>query len=114
MLRDVLVASLNKGQFVIAVAALIIVVMLVRMPPEDVTKLAFEIIHKLSSGNLVGYALAVVLALCWYIHAKKQRRNCEEELKRLTGERTKLQKQTLGKKVVSSQAPNKEKTKEKK
>lgn len=40
MLRDVLVASLNRGQFPMAVMGLIAVIAVCRMPPEDLSRLS--------------------------------------------------------------------------
>jgi hypothetical protein len=102
MLRDVLVKSIDKGQFLVAVLALIVIFWLWKMPSEDASRLAFDVLNKFSNGSLIGYGLTGIVSIMWFLHAKHLRRKGEEELKRVTGVRTKLQKKELGDKVVSS------------
>src|SRR5687768_10060257 len=91
MTRDVFVASLNKGQFPVALAGFIFWTMILRMPKEDVSRLTFEIFKDLKAGYLVGYVLAVLLAFAWFFHSKRLRRITAQELQRVTAERNRLQ-----------------------
>jgi hypothetical protein len=70
MLRDVLVASINKGQFPIAMVGIIFLAMIVKMPDADVTKLAFQILDDLKTLHLLGYFLTLVVIILWYKHAQ--------------------------------------------
>jgi len=72
--RDVLVASINKGQFLVAIVGIIFLVIVVKMPEKDVSKLAFEIVEDLKTLHLLGYALFVVTLGFWYLHAQLMRR----------------------------------------
>src|SRR5665213_4095854 len=74
MLRDVLVASMNKGQFPLAIVGLIIITIIWRMPSESVGKLAFEVVEEMKNGYLIGYVVAFVAIIGWFFHAKAQRR----------------------------------------
>src|SRR5258707_6633164 len=103
MLRDVLVASMNKGQFPSVLLTLIILSLIWRMPSADVGKLVFELVDGARSGWLFGYAAAGVSILGWYFHARYQRRLITGEMRRIANERSALQSQTLGKKLKSSE-----------
>src|SRR5436309_183284 len=54
-LRDVLIAAINRGQLPTALFGAIIILMMWRMPPEDVGKLSLEIVTDLKQGHLAGY-----------------------------------------------------------
>jgi hypothetical protein len=102
MVRDVLIASMNKGQFPLALFGMILVVLIWSMPPADVSLLVFQVIDDLKRGYLFGYALAAGTASGWFVHAKFQRRVITEEMRRIGNERSSLQKRELGAKVKSS------------
>ena len=72
--RDIVVASINKGQFLVAIVGIIFLVMVVKMPEKDVSKLAFEIVQDLKTLHLLGYALFIVTLGFWYLHAQLMRR----------------------------------------
>jgi hypothetical protein len=103
MFRDVLIASLNKGQFIPALIGLSYILMIVKMPSEDVSRLMFEIVDKIEKGYLVGYAFGIISLCSWFIHSKWQRRKIVLEMKRLGEEKSGLQKNQLGNIVKSSQ-----------
>lgn len=102
MIRDVLIASLNKGQFPVAVVAGTSVFMIWRMPNEDVSKLVFLILDGLKTWWLTGYVLSALLAILWFKHSKWQRRIIHAEMKRIGDEKTKLQEKLVGKRLPSS------------
>jgi len=103
MVRDVFVASINKGQFPIAIAGAIVLIIIWKMPPQDVSKLAFEILGTVASSSGIGYLFAVLFGCGWSVHAKWQRRNCELELKRVADERNHWQSKTLEIDIESSE-----------
>jgi hypothetical protein len=103
MMRDVLVASMNKGQFPAALLALVILSLIWRMPSEDVGKLVFMLIADLENGKLLGWTFAVVILVCWYVHARYQRRLITGEMRRIANERNVLQSRSLPGKVKSSE-----------
>ena len=73
-LRDILVASISKGQFPLAMVGLIAMSLIWKMPPEDVSKLAFRVVDGLERGALFGYLLALAAIGGWGAHAKYRRR----------------------------------------
>ena len=93
---------MSKGQFPLALFFLSFIIMLVRMPSEDVSKLMFHILEKLENGSLLGYLLAGGISVGWYIHAKWQRRGMAYEVARIAGERDSAQESQLKGVVKSS------------
>ncbi len=102
MVRDVLIASMNKGQFPPALVGMIALAMIVKMPAGDVTKLAFEILNDLKAGYLFGYAGFAASITGWSIHVRWQRREITAEMKRIADARTRAQRKQLGDEVRSS------------
>jgi hypothetical protein len=100
--RDILIASMNRGQFPLAMVSCIVIVLIQKMPPEDVSILAASIMANLENGRLFGYFLSFMLAGGWFFHSKWQRRMLDSEIDRMSNERNKVQTQKLGKKLKSS------------
>lgn len=100
MMRDVLVASISKGQFPVATVTLIAIVVIVKMPSEDLSKLIFLVVDRLEHGQLVGYLLALVFAIGWMFHARFQRRLIDEEMQRMSRHEASLQ---VDKRIESSE-----------
>lgn len=103
MWRDVFRYSLNKGQFIPALVAFIIAISILKMPSEDVSKLIFEILAKLESGYLIGYAVGIFSLIGWYTHSRWQRRLIAREMQRIGLEKSQLQNEKLNGKIKSSQ-----------
>lgn len=103
MMRDVLVQSMGKGLFLPACIFILILTALIKMPQEDVSKLAFETLNGIKSIYLLGWLLSFVLACGWAFHAKWQRRVLGDEVKRIADERTQLQKLLVDKGIESSE-----------
>ncbi|MEJ1962627.1 MAG: hypothetical protein WDO56_14220 [Gammaproteobacteria bacterium] len=90
MLRDVLVASINKGQFPFALVGLVVLVSLLKMPPADVSKLVFRVVDSLSSGWWGGYALTLLVSIAWSAHARFLQRALNAEVRRTSLAHAKL------------------------
>jgi hypothetical protein len=101
--RDTLIASMNKGQFPLAVVALIVIAVLYKMPSEDVSKLVFQVADGFLSGRLVGWALGGVTSVGWLIHSRWQRRMIHKEMENLSFERSELQRRLLNGNIASSE-----------
>ena len=83
MLRDVLVASISKGQFPVALLGIIVLASVLKMPPADVSTLVFRIVELLSSGRWAGYVLALLVSLGWWRHARYLRHSLDAEMRRM-------------------------------
>jgi len=101
-LRDVLIASINKGQFPFAILGLVLLALIMRMPPEDVSKLVFRLLDGLERGSLLGYLLSLLFLAGWYVHARYQRRVISGEIARMAAERNMLQSKNLGQQRIKS------------
>ena len=102
MLRDVFVASMNKGQFPIAALSLISIIVIIKMPSSDVARLVFRLLGMAEELRIAGWILFLVTAAGWYLHSKMLRRRCAIELERITSERNRLQGNRLGKVRIKS------------
>jgi hypothetical protein len=103
MLNNVLIASLNKGQFPLAILGCMTMMVLWKMPPADISTLVFRIVDGLEHHWLTGYLLFVAAIGCWFAHARWQRRVITREMGRVGDQRTKLQEKLLGSKLSSSE-----------
>ena len=101
--RDVLIASMNRGQFPLALVGLVVIVALWRMPGEEVSRLVFEVWESIKNGKIVGYIAAIAATTGWFIHAKAQRRMISAEMRRVSEERNKCQAARIGATLPSSE-----------
>lgn len=92
----------DKGQGPTYLLGAIIVAMIIKMPSNQVGHVAEKLVNGLLNGPLVGWALAIVLALGWTAYAKYQRKMTFEEEKRIGREKSRLQEKLLGDSVESS------------
>jgi len=102
MVRDVFIASMSKGQFPLAITGIILMLMIIKMPSEDVSKLVFKLIDLTVNMKIIGYVISFFTTIGWYFHSKFQRRTFTDEINRISEERNELQKQLLGKRIKSS------------
>lgn len=102
MLRDVLIASMNKGQFPLALSALIFVVLILKMPQKDVSTLVFRLLDRAEARELLGWVSTVTMVVVWYLHTRSLRRWCAAELDRISNERNSLQRKSLGNGLIKS------------
>jgi hypothetical protein len=103
VLRDVLIASMNKGQFPIAVVAVVVIVIVLKMDSKDVALLVSRVIDAQERKWFLGYILSVLILLAWGFHAKWQRKGIVEEMNRLSALRSELQTQLANRKLGSSE-----------
>ena len=73
------------------------------MPPQDVSKLVFQIFDMLANGKLLGYVLFSLVSVGWFVHAKWQRRIMSEEIDRVSQERNLLQEKAIDAPIESSE-----------
>lgn len=101
--RDVLIAMMSKGQLIPVLLILLLGVMVLKMPSEDVSTLTFQILNRLVDWSLGGYVLAFLTSGGWYIHVRIQRQIHTAEMDRGSSEKTEVQKQILGNRAKSSE-----------
>ncbi|MDT8301843.1 MAG: hypothetical protein RQ760_10200 [Sedimentisphaerales bacterium] len=103
MVRDVLIASINKGQLLIAIFGLFFIILAIKMPGEKAGELLFELLNLTVRGYLLGYVLFVITVIGWYVQTRKQRRIFTGEISRIADEKKKLQKKILPGLIESSE-----------
>lgn len=62
-----------------------------RMPPEDVSEFAKEVIGKLDKGEMWAYVVLGFVIVLWWGYARVSRRVFSEEAKRIGREKSQLQ-----------------------
>lgn len=92
-LRDMVVTAINKGQLPVLAVLLILLMVIFKMPGEDVAKLASDIVAALIAGELVGYLLALTFGFGWFFHSRSLRKTFSNEYERIGTEKSKLQNQ---------------------
>jgi hypothetical protein len=105
MLRDIFVASINRGQFLVAIAGGLSALVIVKLSSGDVSRLVFRLVESVENGKLLGYVLAVALGSGWFWHVRWQRRAITQEMRRIARQRTEAQDRAgLARKLKSSEA----------
>jgi len=102
MLRDVAIASLNKGQFPMAIVGGLFFTTLLKMDSAEVTRLVFETLNLFKSFHLVGWGLSGVSILGWYLNSKWLWGMHRDEIERISQEKKELQQHLTGKNLSSS------------
>jgi hypothetical protein len=73
MLRDVLVVSMERGRFLGAMAGLIVIVLVLKLPAELIGVLIVRLLDALERRCIWGYLAAAVLAVSWFACWRKHR-----------------------------------------
>ena len=103
MIRDVLMQAISKGQLPLALFGIWIIIVLLRLPASDLSKLVSQVLDLVVRGYLVGDVLAALFLAGWFIHVRAQRRLFTREMQRVSEERNEWQKKLMGDKIISSE-----------
>ncbi|MEN9611908.1 MAG: hypothetical protein RLZZ628_2722 [Bacteroidota bacterium] len=106
MIRDIGVTSINKGQFPIAIIGAIIIILVLKMPSDDTSKLVFKVFSHFTTMHFLGWGISFISILGWYFSNRYQRRIHHQEMTRIAEEKKKLQEQKISKKLPSSNSNN--------
>lgn len=96
------VAAINRGQLPIFGAFLVVLVLIIKMPSEDVSKLVFDILRSLRHGEFIAYILLACTGGGWFVHARIMRKLFSDEVERIGREKSRLQSNLAGMKFKSS------------
>ncbi len=102
MMQNVLIASMNKGQFVIGVIGLAFLIMILKLTPDDTKSLLDDIILKLGNIHYIGWTLGIFSTFGWFFGTKRLRRIHSKEIRRVSEEKKQLQQKATSKKLRSS------------
>lgn len=101
MVRDVLTHAMNKGQLLGLSFFAVIVILILRMPPEAAADILTRVLRKLEQGQGISYGLNVILLILWAFHSAHQRRSIAAEMDRIGREKTSLQEQLTNRRLAN-------------
>jgi hypothetical protein len=102
--RDIVIASMNKGQLPLLAVAGLLALAIWRMTPQAVEALLNRVLARMETGELMGWAIALLLLAGWYTHARWMRKQASGELDRIGREKSKLQEGAAGRKLQGSRS----------
>ena len=70
MLRDVLVVAIERGQFLLAVIALVATVIVLKFSARELIDLLVRVLDSLERGCLFGYLVAAVLGVSCFVRSR--------------------------------------------
>jgi len=82
MLRDVLSAAIDHGQFTTAIVGLVTIVFILRIPAQELASIPKEILDGFHEAPFLGYILSVAIGAGWRIHVKTMLMSHDEEIRR--------------------------------
>lgn len=100
--RDTVIAAMNRGQLPFYCIFLIVLVIVLRLSPSDLSKLAENFLNLLVSWKIAGWVLFSLLLFAWYIQARFMRKKFSGEFERVGREKSHLQSQMAGERFDSS------------
>jgi len=101
--RDIVVTAMNRGQLPVLGVMSIFMLILSRIPVQDLSTILKMIVLHLVNGELIAYIFLFIVCLAWFIQSKVARRNHSEEMNRVTKEKSQLQNMLTKKKFKSSE-----------
>ena len=72
-IRDIFVASINKGQFPFAIMGGALGILLFRVPEGEIVPLLKWMVETVGQGAYLGYALFLLTVFAWHAHARRMR-----------------------------------------
>lgn len=102
MMQNVLIASLNKGQFIIGLIGFIFLIMVLKLTPEDTKELLIKIINLFGDIYYVGWIIAIFSTFGWYFGTKRIRKIHASEMERVSNEKKQLQQKLTNKRLNTS------------
>jgi hypothetical protein len=89
--RDIFVASIDKGQLPVLGIIFIFVMLIWKMPEQDVSRLMFQFFESLQRYESLGYVLSLILSIGWFSHVRQIRMSFRKEAERIGQEKSNLQ-----------------------
>jgi len=90
-IRDVLLSSLEKGQFIIASLLLLIGMFIWRLPSNELSKVFDSLFSRIENNWLWGWILFVICIFSWYVHYRFNTKTFIKEINRINKEKDSYQ-----------------------
>lgn len=102
VLNSFLKGITNKGQLFGFLLIIIVMIIVIRLPAEELKPLADKILDGFSQTYLLGWFLAVLIAILSFFSNRRVRKQSSEDIKRIAEERNKYQRREIGDEKVKS------------
>lgn len=102
MLRDIIIASLNKGQFLVMGFWLIVFILILKLDSSEALNLLRAFKTLLVDLRILGWTLFGITIVGWYFISKSVRRSHYREMSRISDEKKSYQERNLGQKLGTS------------
>ncbi|HDL6963415.1 TPA: hypothetical protein PXM28_002734 [Yersinia enterocolitica] len=89
--RDVMLKAMASGQLVPITISIILMIAAFRLPEDELSKIAHDVIDGLISHALIGWVCAAIILGAWSWHAGVMRRCFSQEAQRIGREKTEIQ-----------------------
>lgn len=109
MIQNVLIASLNKGQFIVGIIGLCFIIMIVKLSAEDTSIFLKQIITAAGDLHYAGWFLGIFSTAGWFVGTKRLRKLHTSEITRISNEKKILQQSKTGRTLASSNQSKKRK-----
>ncbi len=100
--RDIVAIAINKGQLLPLGLIMIVLLILLRVPEDQILVLLRALVKKLEAGELMVYPLLVICISGWIYHVAIMRRHFKAEYERIGKEKSRLQSELSGIELKSS------------
>ncbi len=109
MIRDLVIYSLDRGQFMPVGFLGIVTLIIWRLPAADLKEVALESIRFFQNVGPLGWASSVLIAILWGVHVRWLQKSNQTEMERLVDERNELQSLNTPSSITSSKSKIREK-----
>lgn len=102
MVQNVLLAGIRTGHTVFVILSLIVLVIIIKLDSNDLYELGSNFFNLLSHWYILGWVLFICTVLYSWLQFKKMRREHQQELNRISAEKSKWQERAFNKKLKST------------
>ena len=101
-LERVLVAALNKGQLIGMTIALIFIILIIKIPNDQITTFIEKLFNITKINSILGWILCVIITFVSFLTVRWQRRIHTKEIQRISSEKKILQEKLTNQSLPSS------------
>lgn len=94
--RDIVIASMNKGQLPLVFIGFYVLVILIRIPDTEILHFLENFALALKNSCYWGYVMFILVTFGWFFSAKQMRKMHSDECHRIGKEKSSLQEKLIG------------------